>query len=216
MINFSRRRQLPLLIAALAIASTALLPRLSMAQAASADASPFRTGQTAVEFGVDGSFASVGLLRFTAPRRALLFDIQANVARVRNEYTDRGVAGPLPDDDAETVYRLGARLGLRSYRAVTARVERFSTFGLRTELSKTRQSFQLQSINSTNTAAGAFAELGGAWMVTPNLSLGAVWNASLLYSRYDREYGTISSSESKESTLAFSFGNVAIRANLYF
>lgn len=193
-----------------AIGLIGVTPDLSHGQSFNADASHFRPGQMGVEFGVGGTFTSVGLLRFTDLRRALLFDVQAQLGRRSNGSSIAGVS--LPDEDAETTYLLSTRLGLRRYRAVTENVERFATLGVQAQFSRTSLELRPSFVTETK-AGGAFAELGAAWMVTPNLSLGAVWNASLLYASDTR---TVLGNETNSSQLLANLGTVAIRANIYF
>lgn len=189
------------------VAATFSLPGVARAQQdtnVSADDSPFRSGQIGAEFGIGGSFASVGLLRFSDPQRAWLLDLQAIAAR-------HSAATSLDDEEStDTGHSLALRLGHRRYRAVTTSVQRFTTFGVSGRVSGGSSDNGGWSENG----AGAFAELGGAWMVRPNFSLGAVWSASLEYQRYTDERPT--SVLASRSELELSLGTVRVRGNIYF
>jgi hypothetical protein len=182
-----------------------LAPSLSVAQ--SGEASPFRPKQWGVEFGLGGNFASVGLLRFQTAQRALLFDVEGSVLR------QTPVDGP-----TRTSTGGAARLGVRRYRNIQPAVVGFGTLGALVSGGRTTNFVNLannppQKIVQSTVGAGAFADIGAAWMVTPNLSLGAVWSTTLDYTRSDSEVLGVSRSS---SAISLAFGSVGLRGNIFF
>lgn len=209
----SRYRSALLLSAVAAALAAPIATQAQSGASASAEDSPFRAGQMGVEFGLGGSFASVGLLRFSAPRRAWLFDVQAQVGRRSDETFGEGGGDRIEINN--NGYGVSGRVGARRYRPVTSSVERFSTLGVSVQTSGSESEASEFYVSETSSVgAGVFAELGAAWMVKPNLSLGAVWGASLKYSRITEERET--GSRSTSSTLLFSMGTVGVRGNIYF
>lgn len=196
---------------------------VSAQAAATTDSAPFRAGQYGVEFGI-GGFTSLGVLRFSTPQRALLFDVDGFVRRSRVETAN------FPND-ATTSYRVSARAGVRRYRPVTSTVQRFTTLGVfgRSERSTSfvatarglpnmEPQTNTARVQSRGNTGGLFAELGAAWMVKPRLSLGAAWNAEARYSRFSTipEPLIPGVSETRRSAWGFSIGTVSVRGNLYF
>lgn len=195
------------------------VPSQLHAQGFAADSSPFRAGQWGVEFAL-GNYASVGLLKFRTPTQALLFDVRASWSRTDVE---RPASSAQPSLPAANSVRLVTRTGLRRYRPVSATVQSFVTLGLLGEYRRDEGFSSAQvilpdstyrvSIPFTNRtiAAGLFAELGAAWMVTPNLSLGAAWNAGASYGRVRTD-----SPELTRTSWTLSLGEVGVRGNFYF
>jgi len=192
------------------VAAVVVGPSLVFAQ--SGDALPFRPQQWGVEFGVGGNFASAGVLRFQTAQRALLMDVQGNVTRV----------SPADESDALMNASGAVRLGVRRYRSIRPVVVGFSTFGASISAARTNEFASTPSgtstdpaflIKSTDVGAGVFADLGATWMVAPNLSLGAVWTATLDYTRIktERMGGTGTSDR-----VWLRFGTVGVRGTLYF
>ncbi len=150
-------------VLALAASVVAAAPLLGQAQAAS----PFHRGQWGVDFNVGNGFVGAGLIHFRAPDRAFVVDLNGSVT------TSTGPAQPT--GNATTV---GLSLGARRYHRFAAQLIGFRTFGLEGSYGHV---FLSGSPSSTTWTGGLFGELGGGWMVTPHLALGASWRLSADY-----------------------------------
>ena len=209
-------RQLVLVTVAV---SAFLAPHSVGAQAS--DSLPFRPRQWATEFALGSSFSSVGLVRFLSARRALLLDFGGSVERESaNRSTNQHSATNRTD--------LRLRVGPRWYRPLAPRVARYIAAGLATTMSRVRSNansvLQAQgySVEERGTGLGGFGELGALWFVTDHLSLGASWNASLVFRRSTEERQVDSRApqpqlfRTRVNGTRLDFGQIAVRGALYF
>ncbi len=184
------------------------------AQAQAADSTGFRAGQWGAEFSLgSGALNSTGagVLRFTSARRALVLDVQGQLSR------DTG-----DGDSRQTQSGLRVRLGTRWYRSLSRNVLQSLTVGVLASHDRRewRNSSLIQvpaaNTRSTFTGGGAFAELGGSWMVTPQLSLGAAWQGSVQYSRGTQRTvsgnPTFTAPNERTTSINASLGGVVLRA----
>lgn len=203
-------------IAALAVALVPL--SVSAQSAAPADSSPFRAGQWGAEFGL-GNFSSAGLLRFRSATTAWLGSVSGLVER-------SSASGDLLRPREQTQFDLS--LGHRWYRPATASIWQYATVGALVGYGTTEVTTRFvvvgQPINelgqarSERIAGGAFADIGAQWLVTPQLALGASWQAQATVGRLtepDSRPGT-GGTEQTSTVLGLSLGRVAIRGTLYF
>ncbi len=188
------------------------------AQAPAADSTGFRAGQWGAEFSLGsnlGSSTGVGVLRFHTGRRALVLDVAGQVSRQ---------SGNAPLTQTQSFARL--RLGTRWYRPVAGKVLQSLTLGvLMSRDQRAQKNLNLISgasaqTRSTLTGGGPFAELGGSWMVTSQLSLGAAWQGDILYSRgTQRTVGgdsTVRVPDVRTTLWSASLGQLVLRAGVYF
>lgn len=150
------------------------LPVLVLAPALAAqapDAAPFHKGQWGVDFRVGNGFAGVAALHFTSPTRAMLIDVSGG-------YSHGSTTNPALQGNAVNV---SVGLGRRGYHVMDPHVDRWTTLGL--SFIYNRQSVTQGGTTQTNQGLGAgiFANLGGTWLVTPHLGLGAQWQVDLTY-----------------------------------
>jgi hypothetical protein len=119
-----------------------------------------------MQFGGSSGFGSLGLLRFSSPRRAWLFDLQGSGGHTHtsaNTFTSQ--ATPT------------ARLGRRFYQLRATHIASFQTLGI-------SGVFQHQCSNGICTngwTAGVFGGLGGAYLLTPHLSIGGEMGIQVAY-----------------------------------
>lgn len=141
------------------------------AQSPTADSTGSRAGQWGAEFSLGsnlGSSAGAGVLRFHTERRALVLDGAVQVSR-------QSVNTPLTE--TQSFGRL--RLGTRWYRPVARQVLQSLTLGVHLSRDQREQNQvyafppEATQTRSTSTGGGVFVELGGSWMVTSHLRLGA-------------------------------------------
>ena len=147
------------------------------------DTLPFRPGQWGALFRSDGSsYVSAGVLRFSAPARAWALDARFN-GSFRSQESEGETAS---SDSRQSTVGLSLRAGRRAYSPLGRAVSAYRGVGLSAGLDRARSRYRsgdfLSSSGQWGWSAGAFAELGAEYLVTPRLGLGAVGSADLLYS----------------------------------
>src|SRR5437867_8481591 len=105
----------------------ALSPSLASAQDSAPDTIPFHRRQWAAQFAGGTSFASLGVLRFTAPTRAWLLDFGFSGGHSHN--TSR-VNDTLVVDAFTSNADVNARVGRRFYQGRGKSVASFQTLGV--------------------------------------------------------------------------------------
>jgi hypothetical protein len=162
---------------------------------------------------VSSGYASLGVLRFTAPRRAWVLDL-----RVSGGHTDIESSRTSPDTTVKGFHSnagVTLRLGRRFYSALRDRVLALYGLGLSGGFVHSASGQDGGTSGETNGwTAGMVFELGGTYFVTRRLSLGAIASASVTYSRSKSRASDGFRSES--STYGGSLGGVSLVATLYF
>jgi hypothetical protein len=120
-----------------------------------------RLGSWAFEGGIS---AAPILLHFRSPSSARAFGLTAQYTRSESERSLVG-GGTTADTDENTVVDL--RVGLREYRSVTRRVERFWTVSGTVGLEQ-------NSLSGSGPRLGASGDMGAAYFFTPRVSLGGI------------------------------------------
>lgn len=201
-------RLLPLAAALLLVAAPAA------AQQGDTTAVPFRPGQWGSQFSFDGQFVSAGFLRFRSPTAAWVVDAGLSVERLT-------VESDLTDDDRDVdshFYYL--QLGHRSYAPMAARVNSYRGFGV---FGSTFRDEQVsvsgpQRSEQTSGQAGAYAEIGATWMVTPHLGLGAGAQVNATYRWSENTFfdGFGDEQAQKATGWGVDVGRVRARISLFF
>jgi len=156
-----------------------LVPGIAAAQEATRpDTTPFHAGQWAAQFGLGFNLTSLGLLKFRSPTSAWLVD-----AGLSGHHTETRLGSSVAMDSRFTV---GLRLGRRRYHLARAqgRVAAFHTLGVSAGFQHfgfTQPFGPAGESNGWN--AGLFGDIGGSYLVSSNLSLGATAGLSLSYNR---------------------------------
>ena len=183
---------------AVAALASALAPATVFAQA---ERSPFHAKQWGADFAVGFGFAGVGAIHFTAPDRAVVMDLAGNVS----SSTSNG-GGARGNNNNATL-----SLGMRRYRGVAPSVQMYHTLGLEANYS---HNYNAAAASTTNGwGAGVFGELGGGWMVSPHLMLGANWRVD---ATYDHTSTKTAGGTTSGHTLDLSFGGVSLIGQLFF
>lgn len=184
-----------------------LLARPLVAQQAE-DSLAFRRGQWGAEFAAGYEARSLGVLRFLSPRRALVFDVNGGYTK-----STREASGEVNNRE------LQARLGVRWFRDLAPRLRQYLTVGASGGARRERQERPATAsspavIRSTHvTLGGAFANVGGMWLVSSHLALGAQWEASYTGSRTrDRD----PNSDTRTTTHQVSVGGARLVVSLLF
>ena len=197
-----------------------LAPAAAQAQAAQPAATlPFRAGQWGVEFTPASHFPGVGVLKFRGNGRSAWFgDFHVDLAASEDRYEPAEgdtVRGPYERDEMRS--NASIRAGLRRYRPITERSVGYTTFGLIAGGSVRTAEYGAEEewyVDYTSWEGGAFAELGGAWMVTRNLSVGAAFQGTFTYGRATMWHG--GSGRSTERRLALDVGQTRALVTVFF
>jgi len=147
------------------------------------DSSAFHAGQWAMQFGGGANLFSLGALKFTSPRSAMLVDVDFYTVIVNGHRTD--FSGTVESDDKTTQFNL--RLGKRSYRTPRGRIVSFHSLAFEAGYFGRLLDFQFGRERIRQWNAGLYWEVGAAYRVTPSLSLGgsASVSAGYLYQRQE-------------------------------
>ena len=171
------------------------LPGLLLAQDAPADSAPaesalFHRGQWAMQFGGGADLFSLGALRFTSARSAWLLDLDVFARRTDGEFTDG--SGPHPAKDR--VMDVGVRIGRRGYRTPRGKVVSFHSIAIEGYYTKSEVDFGAIGRSLYDAwSAGLYTDVGAAYHVASNLSLGGI--ASLgggyIYTKQEQTTATL-------------------------
>jgi hypothetical protein len=143
-----------------------------------ADTSVFRRGQWAAQFTGSVSLTGLGVLRFSAPTRAVLLDVV--LAGGHAKQTIRDTAGTRSTSVSN--FSLNTRLGSRVYHPRGSSAALYHTVGVAVGFSHT--CFLAPGGSCSNGwNGGVFADFGGAYLVTPRLSLGGSVGLNFTYQR---------------------------------
>jgi hypothetical protein len=171
---------------------------------------PFRGGQWAAQFGWEGGLGNLGVIAFTAPTRAWLFDVQLNWRHAEVDLTTP-IDTTSGDDEFLNVI---VRAGRRFYQARSTKVVTYQSLGL---LGGAFRSDRILAVGFTTegrgTAFGMFGDLGAAYAITPNLTIGftGTLEAAYVKSRSDSPGGT-----SKSAGYSASAPSLSFVATIYF
>jgi hypothetical protein len=180
----------------------------------SAAALPFHKGQWGAEFGIGSYFPSLGFLKFRSERSAWMGDVGINVSAAAGRFEpDSGDAQDTESLDFGTTIRAG----IRRYRPLGERVAAFTTFGA-TVGGNTYRREQEGALpyrsQQTTWRGGAFGEIGGAWLVTRNLTLGATYGGSATYTYSRSEYPRYG--RTSEHGVNLGAGSARLNVTLFF
>ncbi len=131
----------------------------------------FHPGQWGVDFRIGSGFAGAGALHFTSPTHATFLDLSGGYNHTSNTAAALRISN-----------LTGAlSLGRRAYHRVDPHIYRWTTAGF--TFVYNRQSSTQDTVRQTTrgVGAGVFVNVGGTWLVTPHLGLGAQWQADLTY-----------------------------------
>lgn len=190
-------RALPLVV----LSSLLAAPAIASAQRTSSDSLP-HAGTWGAEVFLNSGGSGANLLRFQSSRMALVLGADFNVSHIEN------------DDDSQsgfaegTTSNVGARLGLRTYRESSSeRLRPIVGFGARTAFGKGPQSFSAWS-------AGAYAELGATYFLTPHFSMGGTGELQASYGKRKQQIGP--NTDIEQSTTTFGGSLMRLLVSVYF
>ena len=162
----------------------AFSPSLASAQNAATDSIPFHQRQWAAQFAGGTSFASLGVLRFTAPTRAWLLDFRFTGGHSHDRMYSNDT---LAFEGATSNANVDVRIGRRFYQGHGKSVVSFQSAGVLAGFDhacqkSTQPSGSLGSC-ANGWTAGAFGDLGGAYLITPRFSIGGAATLAFSYHR---------------------------------
>jgi hypothetical protein len=167
------------------------------------DSLPFRAGQWGAEFAIDDGTVGLGVLRFRSPRQAWLLDASFSA----DWYDEESVFG----SGTRTSVFVRGRTGPRRYRPIHTASAGYVGIGLTGAYARSGRGDDYSRLWD----AGIFGELGGLYLVTPHLSLGAEVGLSVLYS--ERRIRVIGAGPDQwERGVGVDVGSVRIVGALYF
>lgn len=182
-----------------------------------ADSIAFRPGQWGAEFSLGGSFAGLGVQRFSTPTRAWLASVRGRFRDVSGDMDSLSSSlfdFSLPQGDMQQVQ---LTLGHRWYRPVTQNVLQHVTVGaLAGSFRETRFRRASPDVTSRSFGGGVYAEVGAMWMVTRRLSLGAASTAQATLSRYTLKIPAPAGAERRSTSTRLAFGDVRLQGALFF
>ena len=159
-------------------------PALISAQDSAPDTISFHAHQWAAQFGGGASFASLGLLRFTAPTRAWLLDFRFTGGHSHDRQYDQDT---LVGDGYTSNANIDARIGRRFYQGRGKSVVSFQTIGLLGGFAHACSALKQPPFSggscSNGWTAGAYGELGGAYLITRRFSIGGTATVAFSYQR---------------------------------
>lgn len=152
-----------------------LLPAVVSAQESTPD---FRRGQWGLQFSGNFDLLGLGIMRFTGPRSAWLFtlDMAGAVGDTKRVDTVGGTTS-----GSEHLVFLAVGIGKRVYQAPHNRVRSFQSIGVTAGFNDQKFDLGTTTVKVNAWNAGLLGQLGGAYWVTPSLSIGGTASAGALY-----------------------------------
>jgi hypothetical protein len=175
---------------------------------------PFRDGQWAAQFGWESGLGSLGVLAFTGPTGAWLLDVQFEW--INRTFDIRDAFGPDTSGDADYL-DVAVRVGRRFYQARGAKVVTYQSIGVLGTLFERRTAFLAPpgaTRSERSNGFGAFGEMGAAYAITQNLSIGLTGTVGVQSVTFKQEEP--SGTRFKSSGFAVSAPALMFVATIYF
>jgi hypothetical protein len=137
------------------------------------DSLPFRVGQWGVQF-VGPLTGAFGVLKFRSPSRAWMAEIDLT-ARHQETTADSSTS-------VSVFTTVNVLLGTRTYRPLGSKVVGYHTLGILVGYSHSSQNlFPTGRSRTSGWQLGPFLHIGGTYLVTPHLGIGASGQAGIFY-----------------------------------
>lgn len=193
-----------------------LLPALMSAQDSTAHSSttPFRAGQWAAQFEAGSFFGSLGFIRFKSPTRALVLDVRLSGSHREDFVSDSGGTQTFTGLSSQVFAQL--RFGWRYYHGdgkATKILSHYSV-GFLAGYDHSVTVVPFLSARTNGWSAGVFGDLGGTYLVTPKLGVGALATASMSYGQEYRK--PAQGQRTRDWTLGGSALSGSLVATLFF
>jgi hypothetical protein len=204
-------RTRPILFAALLLFPVSAFAQDSTARS---NATPFRTGQWAAEFQAGTGFGSLGFIKFRSPTRALVLDLRLGGAHSEELTTDSSGANRFAHLNSNAFTQV--RFGWRWYSGdgAAARVVSHYSLGALAGFNHYVTRDPTGSSQTNGWMAGAFADVGGTYLLTSKFGIGALATASL---SYQNSLGKTSGGRRyRDWSIGGSAASASLVATLYF
>jgi len=193
-----------------------LLPASTFAQDSTvrASATPFRKGQWAAQFQAGTAFGSLGFIKFRSPTRALVLDLRLGGAHSEELTTDSSGANRFAHLNSNAFTQV--RFGWRWYSGggAAAKVVSHYSLGALAGFNHYVIGDQTGSSQTNGWTAGAFADVGGTYLLTSRFGIGALATASL---SYQNSLGkTSGGGRYRDWSIGGSAASASLVATLYF
>ena len=164
-------------------ATLVLLPVSALAQDSTVrrDATPFHKGQWAAQFQAGTAFGSLGFLKFRSPTQALVLDLRIGGSHSEALSSDSSGVNRFAGLQSNASVQL--RFGWRRYSGdgTAAKVVSHYSLGALAGFDHNVSGARTGSSQSNAWTAGAFADVGGTYLLTSKFGIGALATASLFY-----------------------------------
>jgi len=187
-----------------------LLPVVASAQESAPD---FRHGQWALQFGGNLGLVTLGIMRFSGPRSALVLTFDLTGSFLKGTVTD-GLGGSDNANDQNLFFQAG--LGKRFYQNARSKVRSFQTIGIVGGYLSQENTFAIGATQKSKQRFGGLeGQVGGAYWLASNISLGGTASASVTY--VDRETTqAFSGGQLKQHGIVIQGVDVALVLGIYF
>jgi hypothetical protein len=187
-----------------------LVPACMAAQDSTAP--EFHSGQWALQFGGNLDLATLGIMRFSGPRSALVLSFDLTGSFLKGTTTDP-IGGSTGANDHNFFFQAG--LGKRFYQSVRSKVRSFQTIGIIGGYVDQKSTFSATATTRNKSVFGGLrGEVGGAYWLASNLSIGGTASASAAYQ--NQEFSQSGGFSRKQHGFAFSGMDVALVLGIYF
>ena len=163
-------------------ASFVLLPVTVFGQDSTAkgNATPFHKGQWAAQFQAGTAFGSLGFIKFRSPTRALVLDLRLSGSHSEAMLTD---SNGTRFSGLHSIASTQVRFGWRRYSGdgTAAKVVSHHSFGALAGFEHDVAAGPSGSSRTNRWTVGAFGDVGGTYLVTSRLGIGALATATLSY-----------------------------------
>jgi hypothetical protein len=175
----------------------------------------FHSGQWALQFGGNLDLATFGIMRFSGPRSALLLNLDVSGQFLKGTVSQSSVGLSDANDHA---FFLRASIGSRSYHPLRSKVRAFHGIGLTGGYVDQQNTFMVGFTQKNKQwFAGLQGQVGGAYWLSSNISLGGTGSVSATYThRQTTQTGGGGTSVIKQHGIALSGVDVALVLGLYF
>lgn len=186
-----------------------LFPQCVSAQDSTAP--EFRHGQWALQFGGNLDLVTLGIMRFSGPRSALLLSFDLTGSFMNGTVTDP--LGSADANDHSVFFQAG--VGRRFYQNVRSKVRSFQTIGIIGGYIDGKNTISANTTTRSRSMFGGLrGEIGGAYWFSSNLSLGGTASAAAVYQH--EEYTQSGGFSRKRHGFAIGGVDVALVLGIYF
>lgn len=175
----------------------------------------FHAGQWALQFGGNLNLTTFGIMRFSGPRSALTLNVDVAGQFLKGTLTQSSVG---VSDANNHTFILGVSIGTRSYHPIRSKIRAFHGIGLTGGYVDQRNIFAVGFTQRTKGwSGGVQAQVGGAYWLSSNISLGGTGSLSAAYTHsHSTQTGGGGTNELTQHGIVISGVDVALALGIYF